>query len=574
MKHLTICNHLRVALNHSALAIAVATGLSFGSALAAPANDNFADAINLLGNSGVQTGTDNNEATLETDEPNNSGAAATNTVWFKWTCPADGDLTFMTHGSTNGASEWDSVIGLYTGTAVNALTPIGGPQDGDVPEAMTRPVIGGTTYYIQLAGYGNEVATNILLTWSFLVPQADVLTFGPGATVGTVVANAATISWNVPLGSNLATLAPTFTLSPGATCKVGGSPVVSGDVVNLTNPVAFVVTAAGASPIVNTYTVTAIPTHPTGIIHVSYESGSIPAASTLVGPAGGLGQSWNQPTSSSGSGLFDSVGTATSVGWSNTDMGGIDNWGTPALTMLTSGMSNFTKGASQQFVINGLTVGASYNVWIASQQPNGEQAKGDWSTPNTTSTVGSQPIDATVAQNTSTWEAGNNYVYFDHVLVNGSGQLVFNGLSASGYRLPVNGFQLVPNAPPATDYGTWAATYLPTDVSVPTADSDGDGMTNQQEYAFALNPTSGSSVNPITVPLNATAGTFSYACREQALTGLTYTVWTSTDLATWTVDAGAVQTAGAPAAGVQTVAVTLSPALLTAPKLFVRVKAN
>ena len=258
-------------------------------------------------------------------------------------------------------------------------------------------------------------------------------------------------------------------------------------------------------------------------------------------------------------------------------MDGIDNWGNPALTMLTSGMRNFARDAtfrSQQFVINGLTVGAYYNVWIASQQPNGEKAKGDWSTPNTTSTVGSQPIDATIAQNTSTWEAGNNYVYFDHVLVNSLGKIVLNGVAAPEYRLPVNGFQIVPTTAPGNDYSTWASSYLPSDVSVSTADFDGDGQTNRQEYAFGLNPTSGSSVNPITVPLVKSAGTFSYARRDQALTGLTYTVWTSTDLATWTVDAGAVQTPGAPAANVQSVAVTLSGALLTSPTLFVRMKAE
>ena len=570
MKILNICNSLRVALTHSAIALAV--GLAVSSALAAPANDNFVDAITLPGIGGVQTGTDNNGATLEVGEPNDSGG--TETVWFKWTSPSDGNFTFFTNGSTEtGGGEWDSVVGLYTGAAVNLLTSIGGPQDGDVPETMTRAVTGGTTYFIQLAGWDHHIATNIKLTWKFVGP-ADILTFGPGATVDSLVANAAPISWTLPTGTNKATLQPTFTLSAGATVTVGGSPVVSGDMVDLTNPVDFVVTAAGASPIVNTYTVTVNLVASTGIINVSYEAGSIPAASSLVGPAGGSGQTWNQPTTPTGSGLLDSIGAATSAGWSHTDMGGIDNWGNPGLNMLRSGMRNFAKGSPQQFVINGLTVGAYYNVWIASQQPNSEQAKGDWSTPNSTTTLGSQPIDATVAQNTTTWEAGNNFVYFANVQVDGAGKLVFNGVSAPFYRLPVNGFQIVPTTLPSTDYGVWASGYLPSDVSVSTADFDGDGLTNQQEYAFALNPTRGSSVNPITVPLDTTAGTFSYARRDPALTGLTYTVLTSTDLTTWTLDAGAVQTPGAVVAGVQSVDVTLSPALLTSPSLFVRMKAE
>ena len=455
------------------------------------------------------------------------------------------------------------------GTDITALTPTftlssgtcdresGGPTSYD----FTNPVV----YTVTDGAIVNPYTVTVSVTPAS--SAKDILAFGilnyPAVISGT------NITWNLPIGTDLATLAPDYTVSQFA----GGSPLtgIAPDFAT-TNPQTYTITAQDGST--KAYTVTANLVAATGIINVSFEAGSIPAASTLVGPAGGSGQTWNQRTTFSGSGLADSAGIFTNVGWSNTDMTGIDNWGNPALTMLTSGMRNFAKGAPQQFVINGLTPGAYYNVWIASQQPNAEQAKGDWSTPNTTSTVGSQPIDATIAQNTTTWEAGNNYVNFAHVLVNGSGTIVLNGLSAAGYRLPVNGFQIVPTTAPGNDYSTWASSYLPSDVSVSTADFDGDGQTNQQEYAFGLNPTSGSSVNPITVPLDKSAGTFSYTRRDQALTSLIYTVWTSTDLATWTVDAGAVQTPGAPAANVQSVAVTLSGALLTSPQLFVRMKAE
>ena len=64
-----------------------------------------------------------------------------------------------------------------------------------------------------------------------------------------------------------------------------------------------------------------------------------------------------------------------------------------------------------------------------------------------------------------------------------------------------------------SDYSAWATAYLPADVSNPAADTDGDGLNNQQEYAFGLNPTLASSANPITAQLNKTTGMFSYTRR-------------------------------------------------------------
>ena len=74
----------------------------------------------------------------------------------------------------------------------------------------------------------------------------------------------------------------------------------------------------------------------------------------------------------------------------------------------------------------------------------------------------------------------------------------------------------------ANDYETWKAIYSPADLTDPAADYDGDGMTNDAERAFGLDPTSGSSVNPISVPLNAAAGTLTYTRRNSVLTGLGY----------------------------------------------------
>jgi len=124
----------------------------------------------------------------------------------------------------------------------------------------------------------------------------------------------------------------------------------------------------------------------------------------------------------------------------------------------------------------------------------------------------------------------------------------------------------------AGDYDAWTGNHLG-DLSDPDGDLDRDGLTNDEERIWGLNPTSASSFNPYSVPLDA-GGNFSYTRRDPTLSELSYTVWTSTDLQLWTEDTGAVQLPETPIVSeVETVAVTLSPGLLGAPELFVQVRA-
>ncbi len=124
----------------------------------------------------------------------------------------------------------------------------------------------------------------------------------------------------------------------------------------------------------------------------------------------------------------------------------------------------------------------------------------------------------------------------------------------------------------ATDYDNWVTANGVTGGA--NDDDDNDGLTNHDEYAFGLDPTGGSSVNPIAVQLDKTSGTFSYTRRLQSLTGLTYTVWYSTDLSSWTQDAGATQGTPSVVGEVETIPVTLTGTLLTNSKIFIQVRAE
>jgi len=139
----------------------------------------------------------------------------------------------------------------------------------------------------------------------------------------------------------------------------------------------------------------------------------------------------------------------------------------------------------------------------------------------------------------------------------------------------INGLQLRRIAPPVHDYLAWAANFPDADLSDPNADFDGDGLTNDQERIFGLDPTDPASVDPIVVPLDAATGTLSFTRRDPALTGiLRYQVWYSTDLAGWQTDDDAVLTPGAVVDEVQTVAVKISDDLLDEPRLFLRISAE
>jgi hypothetical protein len=84
------------------------------SATLAPANDNFANAQGITGGSGTVMGTNVN-ATTQAGEPGPGGAS----VWYAWTVAQGGIVQIDTCGSSFSPS-----VGLYTGGAVNALTPL------------------------------------------------------------------------------------------------------------------------------------------------------------------------------------------------------------------------------------------------------------------------------------------------------------------------------------------------------------------------------------------------------------------------------------------------------------------
>jgi hypothetical protein len=117
-------------------------------------NDMFADATELTGISDTDTGS-NLGATGEPGEPSLFGDTLLNSVWWKWTAPASGQVTIDTIGS-----DFDTNLAVYTGSAVDALTEIASNDDIQSPASFQSQVsffaTEGTTYYIAVDGFGQH----------------------------------------------------------------------------------------------------------------------------------------------------------------------------------------------------------------------------------------------------------------------------------------------------------------------------------------------------------------------------------------------------------------------------------
>ncbi len=154
-----------------ALAIALICASSVDArTTAAPANDNFANAQSVTGQSGTATGS-NVGATKESGEPNHAGNAGGASIWYRWVAPASGSATIDTSGSS-----FDTLLGVYTGSAVNQLTTIASNDDccSGRQSKVTFPAVSGTTYQIAVDGY-NEATGSVTLHWNQAAAPANDL---------------------------------------------------------------------------------------------------------------------------------------------------------------------------------------------------------------------------------------------------------------------------------------------------------------------------------------------------------------------------------------------------------------
>jgi len=126
-----------------------------------PSNDAFAAAQALTGDPGTVNGT-NRFATKEPGEPAHAGFAGGHSIWYRWTASATVAVTFETTGSS-----FDTVLAVYRGTSVSALTRVAANNNAAVGVHTSRvrfTASAGTKYSIAVDGVA-AASGAVVLNW-------------------------------------------------------------------------------------------------------------------------------------------------------------------------------------------------------------------------------------------------------------------------------------------------------------------------------------------------------------------------------------------------------------------------
>ena len=122
-----------------------------------PFNDDFATRARVRGQN-LAIRTVNTGATTES-EPAIAGVAAGATVWWEWTAPVSGLVRISTDGSA-----YDTVVGVFTGSALNALTAVASNDDdtGRPTSRLEFTAQGGVNYQIVVGGKGGTSGLTLM----------------------------------------------------------------------------------------------------------------------------------------------------------------------------------------------------------------------------------------------------------------------------------------------------------------------------------------------------------------------------------------------------------------------------
>ena len=148
-----------IIVDHATFDRTVTVGGGSGTGTGGAGGDSFSSRSGISGASGRVTGS-NVGASKEFGEPNHAGNAGGASVWWSWTAPATGTVTFDTQGS-----DFDTLLAVYRGSSVGALAVVASDDDtigrqSEVSFAAQQGVV----YHIAVDGYSGATGA-IVLNW-------------------------------------------------------------------------------------------------------------------------------------------------------------------------------------------------------------------------------------------------------------------------------------------------------------------------------------------------------------------------------------------------------------------------
>jgi len=149
-----------------------------GTAANTPPNALFANRTILAGlDPYTCTNNADSPAALEAGTPQIAGTAGSHSLWWQWTAPEDATVEMDTSGTGGGqypgGSTYPTLLAVYTGTSLGALTPVAGNANfGTEPMEISGTQVSysevsfhttaGATYVINVQGQGSQSGQTVL----------------------------------------------------------------------------------------------------------------------------------------------------------------------------------------------------------------------------------------------------------------------------------------------------------------------------------------------------------------------------------------------------------------------------
>lgn len=450
-------------------------------------NDSFASPTVVTGATGTTTST-NTSATKETGEPNHGGNAGGKSIWFSWTPASSGSVTITTAGSN-----FDTTLGVYTGSAVNALTTVASNDDvqsGTTTSSVTFSATGGTTYRVAVDGY-NAASGNVTLNWNQTTatpPAAPTgLSYPSSSSTGsysvTWTASSGATSYTVQRSSNggstWSTVSSPTTTSYAESVSVSGSyryrvaannaAGASAYATGSTDCVVTISTGGSNNAFASATTISGAKGTVTGSnVGATKETGE----PSHAGNAGGASVWWAWTAPASGTVTIDTVGSSF-----DTTLGVYTGTAVNALTAVASN-DDLGSGSTQSRVSFAAVSGVTYRIAVDGYKGSGAAATGsitlNWDLPTTaapaTPSSLSHPATSSTGQYSVTWTASSGATSYQLERSANAGSTwaqVYNGASTSySESVGAGSFRYRVRATNAGGSSAWRTSTSDTVVSV------------------------------------------------------------------------------------------------------------